>query len=281
MKANAKRFLFGAVAISLLCAPSSLAFAEGPAQASYSLKDLNEQIVMPLAWMQNSAEYRELCYQAFNLAGMIVDKAVSSAKKGDKPLAVVSDLDEALIDNSAYDAGLVGRDAAYAGKTWIEWENANLALAVPGATEFLNAAAKSNVEVFYVTNRDQPGFDGTLKNLAKLGFPFVDAKHLLVSTGSSNKQARFDQVAKEYNVVVYIGDNENDLPIGAYHKSMKDRNALVDQNKEKFGVQFIVLPNPVYGDWEPVLADNYYGLSPKDMAAARRASLRTWVPTQQ
>ena len=275
-----KHLLRLALALAFLALTGSAVLAEGPAQGTYTQKDLNEQTVMSLLWMQTSAEYRELCYQAFNLADMLVDKAVAAAKKGDKPLAVVSDLDETLLDNSAYDAGLIGRDAAYSGKTWIEWENAAQALAVPGAVDFAKYAASKGVEVFYVTNRDQAGFDGTLKNLSALGFPFSDARHLLVSAGSGDKQPRFDQVAKDYSIIAYLGDNENDLPLGAYHKSMKDRNAIVDQNKALFGVQFVVLPNPDYGDWEPVVADNYYGLGPAGQSAARKAVLRTWLPSQ-
>jgi len=257
-----------AIALVLLLSilPSSLVLAQDSAQPAYAVKDLNEQLVMALAWVQTSAEYRELCYQSFTLAGML--------------LAIVADLDETLIDNSAYDAGLVGTNAAYSGKTWTQWELAAQALAVPGAADFLNATAKKGVEIWYVTNRDQAGLPGTIKNLNDLGFPFDDAKHILVNAGTSNKQPRFDTVAASYNVVLYMGDNANDLPIGTYGKSMKDRNAIVDQNRDKFGTQFIALPNPVYGDWEPALADGYFGLSAQGKSDARKAKFYTWVPAQ-
>jgi 5'-nucleotidase (lipoprotein e(P4) family) len=275
-----KKILLVLVLASLLfVAPATFAAAEEGAKPAYTKVDLNEQLVMALLWMQTSAEYRELCYQAFNMAGMVVDKAVASAK-GDKPLAVVADLDEALIDNSAFDVGLIGRDAAYSGKTWTEWEQAAQAIAIPGAVDFVKYAASKKVETFYVTNRDQAGFEGTLKNLAALGFPFADAKHLLVSTGSSNKQPRYDQIAKDYSIIAYIGDNANDTPMGTYHKMMKDRNALVDQNKDKFGTQYIVIPNPSYGDWESAIVDKYFSLSPADMSAARKSMMKGWVPTQ-
>jgi len=118
---------------------------------AYTNKDLNEQMVMALTWVQSSAEYRELCYQAFHLASMIVDKAAT--QKSEKPLAIISDLDETLLDNSAYNAGMVGRDAAFSSQTWEQWESAAQALAIPGAVDFLKAAAQK-VEIFYVTNRD-------------------------------------------------------------------------------------------------------------------------------
>ena len=93
-----------AIVFLLALAPSNSLFAQDNAKPAYTVQDLNEQMVMALAWVQTSAEYRELCYQAFNLAGMLVDKAVASAQSGEKPLAVIADLDESLIDNSAYDA---------------------------------------------------------------------------------------------------------------------------------------------------------------------------------
>ncbi len=247
----------------------------------YTNQDLNEQMVMALTWVQSSAEYRELCYQAFNLGSMIVDKAMASSQPGAKPLAVVADLDETLIDNSAFDAGLVGRDSAYSAKAWTEWELAAQARAIPGAVEFLKATAQKGVEIFYVTNRDQAGLDGTLKNLSDLGFPFADARHVLVNAGTSNKQPRFDLVSQNFQIVLYAGDNTNDLPLGTYGKAMKERNAAVDQNKAKFGTEFIVLPNPVYGDWEPAVVEKgYWGLSAQGKSEARKGVFYTWVPPQ-
>lgn len=266
----------------LLFISASSAFAQSTTTtAPYTLKNLNEQTVMALAWMQNSAEYRELCYQAYNMAGMMVDKAIASQTPGAKPLAIVADLDETLIDNSAYDAGLVGRNAAYSGKTWTEWEKAALALAMPGAADFLNSVANKGVQVFYVTNRNLAGLDGTIENLKKLGYPYADTDHVLVQTTSSgNKQPRFDAITKRFDVVSYLGDNANDLPIGTYGLGQQERNAIVDQHKAEFGTKFIALPNPVYGDWEPALAKGYWGLSSHGKDQARKSSLRTWVPPQ-
>lgn len=264
-----------------LCLPLVMATAFTWAQApTPTAKDLNEQTVMALAWMQSSAEYRELVYQAYNLAGMIVDHAVATAKPGGKPLAIIADLDETLIDNIAYNAGLVGHEDQFSPKTWGQWETLASAAAMPGAGEFLNSVKARGVQIYYVTNRSQANLDGTLKNLVSLGFPYADGNHVLATAGSGDKQARFDLVAKDHEVVVYMGDNANDLPIGTYHKSMKERNAIVDQNKAKFGTQFVVLPNPVYGDWEGALADNYFRLPPPQRDSARKAALKVWTAQQ-
>ena len=42
-------------------------------------------------FQQNAAEYEALCLQAFNVAQLRLDEAL--AKKGDKPLAIVTDIE--------------------------------------------------------------------------------------------------------------------------------------------------------------------------------------------
>ncbi len=248
-----------------------------PAPVAYSQKDLNEQDVMPLLWMQTAAEYRELCYQAYNLAKLQVDEAVKNAKHGDKTLAIITDCDETVLDNSAYDAGHTGYNDAYSSDTWAKWVDAAQAGAMPGSKEFLQYLSSKGVEVFYVTNRDaKKGLEGTMKNLNNLGFPNVDEKHVLLQTDKGNKQARFDEVSKNYNVVAYMGDNENDLPIGTYGKTLQERNSTADKNKDTFGSKFIVLPNPSYGDFESAITSGYWGLSAQQKDEARKAVLRTW-----
>ena len=59
------------------------------------------------------------------------------------------------------------------------------------------------------------------------------------------------------------------------------RNAIIDANKDKFGLKYIALPNPSYGDWEPAQYNdgdgNYWALTPKQKREARKKALRTWV----
>jgi 5'-nucleotidase (lipoprotein e(P4) family) len=164
---------------------------------AYNTKDLNEQSVLGINWVQTSAEYRALCYQSFNLSKMNLD-AFLATYSGSKPVAIIVDADETVIDNSAYQAFLVGQDFGYSSKTWTPWMAAAEAKAMPGAAAFLNYAKGRGVEVFYVTNRKMVGYEGTEKNLKALGFPYVDKKHLLLRTKSSDKQERRDIVAKDY-----------------------------------------------------------------------------------
>lgn len=278
-------FVTAALGLSLFTgSPQAVLAAEQPA---YTQENLNAELTMAVAWMQNSAEYRELCYQAYNTALDQVVRAVAHHKDGDKPLAIVLDADETVVDNSAFEAGLIGTDNAYSNKNWDKWCAAAKASAMPGAANFLQSVDKLGVDIFYVTNRSMDTqYEGSAKNMKAMGFPQVDRKHMLFKTDTSNKQPRYDEVSKQYEVVVYLGDNAGDLPIGTYHKGQAERNAIVDAHKSEFGHRFIALPNPSYGDWEPALKKDgkfgdYWKLTPKEKSEARNASLKKWNPVDE
>ena len=136
---------------------------------------------------------------------------------------------------------------------------------MPGAVEFLNEVHKQGVEIFYVSNRYAPvNLDVTIQNFKELGFPSVDKDHVLLFEKDSDKQPRFDMIAKKYYVVVYMGDNAGDFPIGTKGKTLAERNAIIDAHKEDFGTIFVVFPNPAYGSWVSALAKGYQNLSPEE-----------------
>ena len=152
---------------------------------------------MATLWMQTAAEYKALCYQAYNLGKMLVDKRLAEGISV-KPLAIVLDCDETIIDNSVYVAGLIGTENAYSSKALDKWMQVAEAKAMPGSVEFLNYVNEQGVETFYITNRIKAtGYEGIMKNLLGLGFPNVDEKHLMLNTETSNKQPRRDMVLEE------------------------------------------------------------------------------------
>lgn len=241
----------------------------------YTQKDLNEQLVMAELWMQTSAEYRAVCYQAYNNAKNIIDE--ETKKSHNKPLAIITDCDEAVIDNSPHDAGFIGHNDCHTSANFAKWVNHADAKAMPGAKELLNYANSKGVEIFYVTGRNEKTcLEDTMKNLKSIGFPCVDKKHMRLKTTSSNKESRMNDIKKDYDVIIFIGDDAGDFPIGSYHKDVKDRNSLVDANKDKFGKNFIILPNPSYGHWESSLHKNYWNLTPKQKDQLRKSYLKTW-----
>ncbi|OEF96387.1 5'-nucleotidase, lipoprotein e(P4) family [Vulcanibacillus modesticaldus] len=243
--------------------------------SDYNTEDLNEQLVMATAWVQNSAEYRALAYQAFNVAKMILDKDLAENTSTEKR-AIIVDVDETILDNSAYEAFLIGNDFGYSSKTWNPWMDAAEATAIPGAVEFLNYAAGKGVDIYYITNRKVVGKEGTLKNLKDLGFPQVDEEHLMLRTDTSSKTARRDAVDADHRIVLLMGDNLNDFSDVFKGKTIEERFAATDANKDLFGSKFIVLPNPQYGEWEGAIYNYNWGASAKEKNQMRKDSLKRW-----
>lgn len=199
-------------------------------------------------YQQHAAEYRALCYQAFNIARQRVDESLQ--KTPGKPKAIITDIDETILDNSAYDVhrNLQGKD--YEATSWTEWIAMSKADTVPGAPSFLKYAASRGITIFYLTNREEKERPGTLLNLQKFNFPNADNDHLVVRQGSSSKESRRQKIAATHDVILLLGDNLADFSDRFDKKTLDDRNKNTDDQAVEFGKKFIVIPNAVYGDWE-------------------------------
>lgn len=214
------------------------------------------------AWIQRSAEYKALCLQAYNIATERIDALTSKAHT--KPLAIVTDIDETIVDNSpnCVHNALKGED--YSGKSWHEWCERAEALPLEGAVAFFNHAAQKGVTVFYISNRDHQDRKGTLENLRKAGFPFADDAHLMTRDNTSDKQARRDAVLEKYDIVMLLGDNLGDFESIFDSSNETVRNEAVKKFSNEFGNKFIVLPNPNYGTWEKAMNGGYPSLKVRD-----------------
>ncbi|RYE00907.1 MAG: 5'-nucleotidase, lipoprotein e(P4) family, partial [Sphingobacteriaceae bacterium] len=91
--------------------------------------------VMANLWMQRSAEYKALCFQAYNLAHLRLDLALDQPSA--KPRAIITDIDETVLDNSPHDIteALAGKDFDL--KTWKAWTAKAAADTIAGAGSFL------------------------------------------------------------------------------------------------------------------------------------------------
>lgn len=235
---------------------------------------VREHSVQSVLWQQLSGEYQALCYQAFNLARFQLDEILLQSNSEGKPLAIITDIDETLIDNSPYNAKMIETDEEYSKEGWIEWGLLEQATAVPGALEFLKYAESKGVQVFYISNRYAVQDKETMANLKKLGFPFIDEKHFLLREKTSGKEERRQTVSKENEVIMLLGDNLSDFAEVFEDKSTNDRNKIVQNLKDKFGTEFIVLPNPMYGDWETDgLYEGKYDWTPAQKDSIRKAKL--------
>lgn len=255
------------VALLLLLSPALVVVAQ---------KADNEYQTGAVLWMQTSGERAALSYQAFTLARMVLDRDLRTARSRRKR-AVIVDIDETIMDNSRNQAWLIKNHQRFTDENWQAWVNRAEATAIPGAVEFLNYANSRSVRVFYITNRKAAEKEGTATNLRKLGFPNVNDQTLLVRTDtkSSSKEPRRQSVSARYRVVLLMGDNLNDFSdVFENAKTVSARMSVTDQNKAKFGMRFIVLPNPMYGDWEDAIYDYNFKLSDAEKDAKRKALLK-------
>ena len=202
-------------------------------------------------WQQHSGEYRALAFQAYNFAKLSLKEALWEQANG-KPNCVIVDADETVLDNSAFQGHELKKGVSYVQSDWTAWTALAQADTVPGALSFLKFAAAKNVEVFYVTNREEADRIGTLKNLQKFGFPNADEAHLLLKTTTSDKEPRRQKIAEKYNILLLCGDNLSDFS-NVFYREAKNTKEQVDLMQNQFGKRFIVLPNPMYGDWEKLL----------------------------
>lgn len=266
-----KMALGAAIGIALVTLTGCVQPAKTDRQAQQQLAN---QSVLALNWFQQSGEYQALTHQAFNSARLAFDQAkVAPGKKK----AVVVDLDETMLDNSPYSGWQAQQGQPFAAATWAKWSQAQQAGAVPGAVQFARYVNSHQGTMFYVSNRKQAEYAATLANMQKLGFTGMSEKTVLLSGDTSNKQARFDAIKNAgYDIVVYAGDNLNDFGAATYHKDNAQRRAFVADNQSKFGTEFIVLPNPLYGDWESGMAQDYNKLTPEQKLQIRQRAIKAW-----
>ncbi|MFJ3120721.1 5'-nucleotidase, lipoprotein e(P4) family [Pseudomonas protegens] len=261
-------WLFSLLAIT--CTPT---FAE---QAPTPPSNL---LTAAVAWKQTAAEFEALYYQGFNIARLQLDRALQEHKAGDRPLAIISDVDDTVLSSNSYWGYMINSGKEFFDdEAWDKWVADNGPVATPGAVEFLKYAQSKGVEVFYVTSRDQgeKTYEYALANLRKNQLPYADEQHLTVYRDSSNKEPRQQEIAKDHNVVLMLGDNLNDFKRKYYVADVKQRSSLMTEDKEQFGRKFILFPNPTDGHWlKAIFGDSEPPATPENRAKFKAAASST------
>jgi 5'-nucleotidase (lipoprotein e(P4) family) len=274
------KVLVKALAISMALAAAMPALGQNTTSNDSNIEN---NLMMAMAWKQTAAEFRALYHQGFNIARMRVEIALSQKQDDSLPLAIISDVDETLLLANDYWGYLItqGQDF-FDDASWDRWIEENRSVASPGALEFLNFCVSNSVEIFYVTNRDQgeATVQLAIENLNAVGFPLADTAHLRVLRESSNKELVQQRIREDYEVVALLGDNLNDFARRYYSTDIDQRMSLMEQDKDRYGRDYILFPNPTDGHWiraifgesEPAGSDENRGIL-KD--AATRAA---WAP---
>ena len=252
--------------------------SEEAALASGSHEMLNAAL-----WQQTSAEYEASARQAYRLARVNLDRALAdpewsavptpAANAAQLPPAVMLDLDETVLDNSRYEARIILEYGKYTPETFRQWCEEGAVSAVPGATEFLQYAARRNVAVIYFSARPQALRACTSKNLERLGLPMADGAGTLLLRRSGGKEEHRREVAMRYRVLLLLGDNLEDFVEGSKAPA-GDRRREAQRYADYWGSRWIILPNAMYGHWEASFFDFDYRLPRSELLRRKLKGLK-------
>lgn len=298
---------FALSALAFACISSSL--------VAWAGEDNNQANKSPLAaaisWQQSSAEYKALCRQTYNIATQVIDEHIrigvytkidgklceeSFCKLGDgtiiryyRPLAIVLDVDETVIDNCGVEAWCVRNGLLYTPEIWSAWckyqgDVPEACKEVPGAVAFLKHCLDVGITPIYLTNRSESEREDTLHALQNLGLDNGNLNECLILRGKKERQHTIElltsmrecedsclaqsllnnqndkagrrvEVQTRYKVLGWFGDNIYDMPVRVSY-SLKDgrevlqaRDEEVKEHEADLGRTFFMLPNPIYGSW--------------------------------
>jgi 5'-nucleotidase (lipoprotein e(P4) family) len=243
-------------------------------------------------WMQRSVEYKASALAAFALARIRLDQAlgdpgwnavIAKERAGASPTlppAVILDIDETILDNSGYQAWMTLKDTTFDPKTWNAYVNTVTSVAIPGAVEFAKYAAGRGVKVFYVSNRTAAEEEPTRKNLEKFGFPLDDKLDTVLTAREqpdwgSAKGTRRAHIARSYRVLLNLGDNFGDF-VDEYRGTEAERLKVLEEHKDRWGREWIMLSNPAYGSFESAPYKHDFKQSNSDKRKAKRTVLDAW-----
>jgi acid phosphatase len=243
-------------------------------------------------WYQRAVE-RDLVYRtvyraaANRLQAALKDKHWDALPKEDRTgnparlaPAIIVDVDETVLDNAPSTVRAIREQREFNEAAWGQWVSERKAKPLAGSVEFLDAAAKQGVTVFYITNRDASLTADTISNLRSAGFPVAKDTQVLglgtVVEGceqeGSEKSCRRQLVGRTHRVLMQFGDQVGDF-VQILANTPEGRAAAVAPYTAWIGERWFVLPNPMYGSWEPALFDNNWRQPQGARRAAKEAAL--------
>lgn len=265
-------FLTIGVAVGSSGTLQTLAFQATQASATQAAQQPNpqERTLDADLYMQASAEYAAVCLQTYGWALERLRARLAAQKHDGLRPAVVMDLDETVFDNGGYQALMYREKLSYTEELWGRWERdfpQDVRL-VPGAKAFIDGAEQMGVAVVYISNRLTKNQSSTIAAIKQLGLSVeeIDSR-LLLRDGSSDKTARRQLAMQRYQVLMYIGDNLRDFSEdfvaprldanddAGQQRAISERLNKLERVKYRLGNDWIILPNPAYGEWQRLLGN--------------------------
>jgi len=203
-------------------------------------------------WVRDSEAYASLTRMVYRLATRSAIAHAAALEDG-SPWAVVLDVDETTLDNSAYELERATYGQAFDLQSWNAWVARREAGTVPGVAQFLEVVRGAGGRVAFITNREESTREDTRANLAAHGLWSEGDLLCLRIDRSYTKRVRRGELTSgvgrcswpgdAVTVAAYLGDQLSDFP-GA-------GEALPGAGQDaSLGELFFLLPNPMYGPWD-------------------------------
>jgi len=203
-------------------------------------------IGLDIHWYRNSAEFRASALQTYRAAARAVQERAAGARGA---WAVVSDIDETVLDNSLFQKERVELGVGYSAGGWTQFVHRRVSKALPGAVEYFRTVHELGGTVALISNRTAEECPDTERNLREQG---IEADVVLCRIDTKEKEPRFEMVengtAREgvgpAQILVFTGDNIEDFPDMDQTARLGDGTAL-----SPFGTSWFLLANPMYGSF--------------------------------
>lgn len=217
--------------------------------------DLPVDTDLGLKWYRRSAERRALTAQTYRTATEKLDAKLAAGVTG--AWGVVLDIDETTLDNSTYQQERMDLGLGYSPASWTAWVDREAATPIDGVVELTHHVREQGGKVVFVTNR--VAATECAKTAANLDAVDIPHDAMLCKSGTSDKNPRFAAVAAgtapstlpALKILAFVGDNILDFP-----ELSQDIRSQPVSAFDRFGDDFFLIPNSMYGSWEKNATDN-------------------------
>ena len=229
-----------------------------------------------ILWVKHSAEYPAqtlLVYQSAqaDLPAFVEDTSWSAMPghpvDESLPPAVVLDVDETVVSNVDFQLAF---ERPFSNRKMYDFFQEHEAIPVAGVVEFVTAARKAGVTVFFVTNRPCEPIEGkegtcpqkewTVNEIRSIGID-VDEEYVLLADERGWDRAKIgrrEYVAERYRVIMLFGDDLGDFT-PCVRKTLygpctepatkESRAQLIEDHRHLWGNGWYIVPGPMHGSW--------------------------------
>lgn len=241
-----------------------------------------------VVWTMTSAEYEGTVRMGYAVARVQLDTALADKSRtavvdqvGDfskLPPAIIMDIDETVLATGPYQVRLMDDTVTRPADLMARWVEDASAKALPGVLEFIAYAESKGVTVFFVTNRNSEKEAATRRNLEAVGIKLPAGRDTVLlereqTEWTNDKTTRRAFIAATHRVLMLLGDDLNDF-ISVARLTSAERRTVVARESARWGRDWIIFPNPMYGSWESAAINFQFRASPEDRRRIKNESIR-------